>query len=222
MRFFVLKRPKSDSEEDRLGGIDVSGAEGTETGEFPKCPHCNCPLGMREWLPPYRVELETWGQQFGDVGQISDGLVVSERFIGIFQEAGLKGLSEFKPVDVVKIIHCKGKPTDPMPRYFKAKIARSSTAVDQVASGYVWIEKSAVCPVCLFGGRVKRYTKIVLDEKSWNGDDIFWPKGGPCIIVSERFKIACEKNEIRNVAFGVPDHESYDYFPWETQAKNKT
>jgi len=222
MKFLVLKRPTSDSPEDQLAGIYVTDTEDTRNGDFPKCPHCGYPSGMREWLPPYQVEVETWGRRFGDIAQNGDVLVVSDRFVNAFQNAGLRGLSGFKPVEVVKVIHRGRKPAESIPSYFKATIHRSATTVDQDASGYVWGDRSQVCPVCLRGGNLKRYLRVVIDETTWDGDDIFWPRGGPCIIVTEQFKNMCEQNEILGVIFTDPQNESYDLRPWEADNGNTT
>jgi hypothetical protein len=66
MEFFVLKQPKAETPADVVGGIDIMRADGTQFGNFSKCPRCNYPLTKREWLPPFRIELETWGSQYGD------------------------------------------------------------------------------------------------------------------------------------------------------------
>lgn len=215
MKFFVLDTPKPDTAADLLGSIDVNYAEGSETGGFPTCSNCGYPAALREWLPPYRVEIETWGRHFGDWAPRGDNLVVSERFKRIFQENSLQGLSGFDPIHVVRFLHRRKKPSEPAPHYFRASVIHSPTTVDQEASGYVWGNKAERCPVCLRGGDVKRYARIVVDEATWNGDDVFWPRGGPCVLVSERLKSLCEANEIRGMTFRDPLLQSYNYKPWE-------
>jgi hypothetical protein len=221
MKFYVLEHNVPKSIDALCEMTDINFAEGTETGDFPRCPHCGYPQAMREWLPPWRVEIETWGKYYDDVVPVTDELVVSSRFRTLFEANSLRGLSEFHELEVVKILNRRGRPKEPPPRYFKALIIRSSTTVDQAASGYEWVDKSAVCPVCLRGGRVKRYPRVVVDEKSWNGDDIFWPRGGPCVLVTERFKSVYETNGMRGVVFGLPEDESYDFFPWESEEMQK-
>jgi hypothetical protein len=215
MRFFVLIKPEVGSSEDRHGGTDIIQADGTQTGDFPKCPTCGAPLGMREWLPPYRVDLETWGDEFGDVSAVSDVLVISERFLRIFREHGFHGLSDFKAVEVIHVRHHRRKPKAQPPRYFRASIHRSATTVDQVSSGYVWDDQSKVCPVCLRGGTLKRFVKVVIDGRTWDGDDIFWPRSGGQLLVTERLKAVCEEHEIRGAVFCQAETYGYDYYPWE-------
>lgn len=209
MNFYVLDTPKPDSAEDFLGRIDVLFAEGTKTGDFPVCPNCGFPAALREWLPPHRVEIETWGRHFGDWAFRGDNLVVSERFKRMFQANHMQGLSGFESVHVVRFLHRRKKPSEPPPHYFRAGISHSPTTVDQEASGYVWSNKSERCPECLMGGNVLRYSRLVVDGSTWNGDDVFWPRGGPCVLVSGRLKELCEKNEIRGMVFKDPMAESY-------------
>lgn len=223
MSFFVLGKAKAGSPEDLKGGIDITQAKDTQTGGFQKCPRCGCPLTMREWLPPYRVELETWGKAFGDIAILGDALVVSERFVRLFKENKLTGLAQFQPVDVIKITHHRYKIDDTQPAYFKTGIRHSSTAVDQKLSGYRWRHPSQVCPICVFGGGgdLRRYDRIHIDETTWNGDDVFWPHGGTRVMVSGRFKDVCEKSNILGVTFDDPEFQGHDYYPWETAAEMK-
>ncbi len=220
MKFYVIDTPKADSAEGLLGGIRAIKEEGFATGEALRCPRCNRFLTMLKWLPPYRIELERWGSEYGDFADIGQEMILSERFVRAFQDSRLNGLSVFEPVEVVKVIHHEGRTKQPLPRYFTATVTLSPTTVDQQASGYVWADESKVCPACLFD-RLKRFARIVIKEETWNGDDIFYPRGGPRLMVSERFKAFCERYASLNVVFRSPDQESYDYFPWETQGTNQ-
>ena len=64
---------------------------------------------MLKWLPPYRVELTTWGRGYGDFADVAREMIVSERFIKSFMESGLKGLSEIAPVEVLKVTQRRGE-----------------------------------------------------------------------------------------------------------------
>jgi hypothetical protein len=218
MKFYVIDTPRIDSPDDLRGGMRAIKEEGFSTREeTPRCPACNRFLTGLEWLPPYRVELESWGKEFGDFARIAQEMIVSERFVRTFQDSGLKGLSPFAPVEVVKVTRHGRKPKQPLPRYFMSTVTLSPTTVDQQASGFVWADASKVCPVCLHGGRVKRYARTIIKEDTWNGDDIFISRGGPGPLVSERFKRFCERHAFLNVVFQPADQHSYDFFPWETQ-----
>lgn len=177
MQFYVLRQPKPDSPEDRLGRSTAIKEEGSNFGDCVECPSCHSPLSMLKWLPPYRIELESWGKHYGDVADIGDDLIVSGRFVEVFTNSGLKGLTGFEPIEVIKVIHRRGRPKEPLPRYFKANVVRSATTIDQEASGFVWADKSKVCPVCLFDD-LKRYRCLIVKEESLTGDDVFFPHGG--------------------------------------------
>jgi hypothetical protein len=107
-----------------------------------------------------------------------------------------------------------------MPRYFKASIARSPTTIDHEASGYVWGDDSEVCPECLTAKVFKRSKREVVKEETWNGDDVFFPRGGGGPLVSERFLTMFHEHGFLGAIF-IPsesDEAGYDSFPWESAA----
>jgi hypothetical protein len=67
----------------------------------------------------------------------------------------------------------------------------------------------------LWRGDARLYKRIVLKENSWDGDDIFWPRGGPCVIVSERFKSAYLRHDLLGLEFKSLKDQWYDYYPAE-------
>lgn len=216
MKFYRLKQPKINSVEDRFARIDSLKEEGFNVGDCVRCPSCNRPLSMLRWLPPYRIELETWGKHYGDVADISNEIIVSERFMQVFTDNGLKGLVDVEPVEIIKLVHRRGKPKEPLPKYFKATVVHSPTTIDQEASGYVWGDKSKICPECLFE-TLKRYRALIVKPETWNGDDIFYPRGGNGPLVSDRFKTAFLENSLKGAVF-IPadsDEAGYDSYPWE-------
>ena len=220
MQFYVLERPRPDSSEDRTGRIDVMSEEDCNLGPAPRCPRCGRFLGMLTWLPPYRIVLETWGRRYGDIVRTGDDLIVSDRFKAGFEKEGLLGIDPFEPVEVIRIIHRRGKPQEEIPRYFKATVVRSSTTIDQEASGYEWEDPSKVCPECLFD-TLKRYKRLVIRQDTWNGEDVFFPRGGHGPLVSERFRSMFHRYELVGATFIPSESEDagYDSFPWETEAK---
>lgn len=220
MKFFVLRKPKADSADDLLGRTDASKADGSRFGDALRCPKCGRFLTSLAWLPPYEVELESWGTRYGDVVDISDELIVSDRFLQTFQRSGLRGLASFEEVDVVKVVHRRKRPHQALPRYFKASVARSSTTIDQDASGYVWKDATKVCSECLFD-TLKRYRRLVIKPDTWSGDDVFFPRGGNGPIVSERFRTAFRESGLCGVCFIPIAEDHYDFFPWETDSERR-
>lgn len=213
LKFYCLEQPTPGTPEDREGGFDALPEEGFNTGEAPKCPRCGRFLGMLAWLPPYRMELITWGRRYGDIARTGDDLIVSDRFADVFLNHGLRGLPCIEPVEVVTLVHRRGKPIEPPPRYFKATVVRSATTIDQEASGYVWKDASKICPECLFDTLV-RFDRLVVNEGTWTGDDIFFPRGGNGPIVSERFRATFEENGLIGAAFNPVEEETCDNTAW--------
>jgi len=98
-RFFVL-------EDDMHGSYDTqfSKQDPVGRGDAPLCPQCGEPIGMLTWLPPYRVELELHGKDFGNFVRGSGyDFLISARFAEAFRAEGLAGLLDFHPVEVTRV-----------------------------------------------------------------------------------------------------------------------
>lgn len=222
MKFFAIEQPQVSSPEDRDGRSDAIKEEGNNVGDALHCPLCNRPLSMLKWLPPFRIELESWGKHYGDIACVGDDLIVSDRFKRAYSASGLRGLLCFEPVTIINVAHRRGKPKEPLPDYYKANVIRNSAVIDQEASGYVWDDKSKVCSECLFG-KLKRYRRLIVKEDTWTGDDVFFPRGGRGPIVSERFKSFFFENVLHGVVF-IPcesEEAGYDSYPWELEGSGQ-
>jgi hypothetical protein len=62
MRFLLLKKLVGNEAE-----TDYEKPDDTNRGDAPTCPRCGGYVGMKVWLPPYRVELYRYGRQWGDI-----------------------------------------------------------------------------------------------------------------------------------------------------------
>jgi hypothetical protein len=211
MRFFVLEHPK-DAVDDAL--TDYVTADHTKLGNAPRCPKCGSYIGAMPVLPPMRVELETWGRQFGDLAfDGSNNVLVSQRFKEAFQSSGLTGLFEFWPAEIVKLVARRGKMPHSVPNYFLAVPGRSRAVVDDRASGIDYKERWT-CEECRSGYRM-RLRKLVLEPNSWSGEDVFIARGLPgTIITSERFKEFCDRHVFSNCLLIEADRYHFDFFPW--------
>ena len=85
MSFFVLEQFPDESQTGFR--TDFLQTEDVNRGPAPRCPTCGGYTGMLAWLPPFRVELETWGNTVGDLalGNGAD-ILVSERFHALYHE----------------------------------------------------------------------------------------------------------------------------------------
>jgi hypothetical protein len=182
-------------------------------GDAPRCEACGEYVGMLRWLPPYRVELELWGRDFGDLVFGAGGNpLVSERFTALFRQEGLTGLEGFDPVEVVRIRdRRKPKRKSTPPTYLYVNVVRSKAAVDDKRSG---IERSGpvTCQECRSYG-VDRAKRIIIDPAGWAGEDLFIARGlTGRIIASERFKSFCDRHEIRNAVLIPAEEYSFDHY----------
>lgn len=215
MAFFLPKIVKLDSLEDAGFVVDAVLADGFVTGDYQRCLACDNPLSKRKWLPPYEIELETWGNRFGDVAYLSGFTIFSDRFLKVIEENHLVGLEEIVAVKLVKVTRRSGEILKGPPGYFKAEIRRSITRIDQDASGYVWQDETKKCPECLFD-TLLRYRCLTVKEGTWAGEDIFIPRGGRRPLVSEKFKQVFVDNGLEGLVF-IPSHlpeAEYDSYPW--------
>lgn len=160
--------------------------------------------------------MECWGARYGDIvfGAGHDDFLVSARFVDVYERTGLRGLSGFEPVIVRRAIRHKRTGIE-MPSYYRVDVCASRAAVDQQQSGEVW-EVHPTCDECRLNGRnFKRAERIVLEEGSWSGEDIFRPRGGSQYVVTSRFRDVCVSHEMTNVAFIPIERYWRDQCPWE-------
>lgn len=210
MQFFVLNQEPI--VEQQTARVDSLKAEGTKYGEAPRCDNCSQYIGMRSWLPPYRVELETWGIEFADVIIIGTDLLVSLRFKEAWERSRLVGLSGFGAVEVVRIKRHR-KALGMPPPFFRAIVSRSHTAIDVVASGFEW-ENAPTCSTCLLGDVIKRWKRTIIDEETWTGEDVFIARGLPGeIIVSSAFKSFCDITRVKGTTCVSAESYGHDFYP---------
>jgi hypothetical protein len=159
------------------------------------CEACGGAVGLLRWEPPYRVELETWGGQFGDLAfGPGEAFLVSERFARLWKEEGLVGLEGFHPVEIVKVKRRGKRIKEGPPRYFVVWPVYSEVAVDQERSGFQW-EEPPKCGVCR-EGLLKGYDRIVLEGEP--RENVFMPRRLGVVLADERFKEFCDRHGITN------------------------
>ncbi|WP_224240842.1 imm11 family protein [Hyalangium gracile] len=163
---------------------------------------------MRTWLPPYRVELELYGQEPGDFvdGPGGNSFLISERMTGFFRAEGLTGLLGLHPVEVVRARRKRqGAKPDAVPRYFAVTPCQSRAAVD-VARSRLRYDKPVTCPECRSAG-LDSIHGFVLEPGTWQGEDVFRARGSAGrVIVSERFAEFVRRHGLTNMKL-VPSEE---------------
>lgn len=218
--FSIVKVPNGDDFAEKYR-TEFEYDDSVAKGEAPRCPKCNSFVGMLESVPPYRVHLETWGDGYGDLAFWMSDFLVTSRFRDGFVNSGLCGLQSFAPTEFLSYKHHGVALSDP-PDYFRTIPRIGGARVDAIASEIEWEKgRHPTCELCLSGGGVlKRWKRIVIDESSWDGSDIFYSYGIPgALIVSERFHYWAADKDFRNLAFRRTSEHSHDFYPWETTTR---
>jgi hypothetical protein len=182
-------------------------------GDATSCPVCGRPVSMLTWLPPFRVTLKLYGKVFGDFAFMAGGndFLVSQKFREVYHSLGLTGLLGFDLVEVIGIKSGR-KRRQPPPTYFRVDVTYGQTALDMAASGFEWLE-TPTCPLCRTA-TIMRWKRLILEQETWTGEDAFRPRGmSGEIMVSERFKYACEQNGITNAFFMPAELSGHDFYP---------
>ena len=207
MSFFVL-----DSFPRGSADTEMTEAKGYVQGDALRCRGCGRYVGGLKWLAPYRAELALHGREFGDfVFGGGDDFLVSQNFVTIYRRHGLTGLSGLEPVEIVKVKSRRKKGPEPPP-YFHVVVSRSRTAIDLAASGFEWLEPPN-CMECRLGDII-RWKRIVIEDGTWTGEDIFIARGlSGTILTSERFKVVCNDNHITNAIFVPAESYGHDFYP---------
>jgi len=215
MRFFVLEQPRG------VGPYttDYYDWEPVHLGEAPRCPSCGRFVGLLPWLPPYSAEIEVLGKEFGDIafGPGCD-LLVSARFTNLVREHCLRGFTDFEPVHIVRVRYRRrAHYQQVVPSYYHVNVRCTAAAVNQEASGLQW-KRAVACSDCRQGDHLIRWKRLVLEEGTWSGEDVFEARGLPAsYLVTERFKAICEKAGITNVSFVPAEEHSRDFYPDGTE-----
>lgn len=181
--FFVLEQYGASTRHD----ADVEKVDPVNRESAPRCAGCGDIIGMKIWLPPFKVELVLFGEELGDLLKTGYDLLLSERLAHAFVEEGLTGLKGFHPVDVVRVRRGRSGPKPPAaPRYVVATPCFARAVVDLPRSRIEY-SKTPTCDDCRNEGprAIHGYT---LDVASWKGEDVFRPRGLQGVLtVSERF-----------------------------------
>ena len=162
-----------------------------------KCPVCGKDMGaMFPWLPPFRATIRAYGKQLGDVAFETSDILVSAKFRRAWVEAELKGIEIFHPLERIRVRPARlGKKA---PTYFVVQPRRFGTRLD--------LERSLIeyagpfsCMTCLQAG-IHNVRRLVIDESSWTGEDLFipWGKQGS-IIVTDRVRQLRDDYDLKNV-----------------------
>jgi len=174
-------------------------------GDCERCPVCGSAVSGLRWLPPFRIKLssakpEKWGDFVWGAGF---PLLVSARFKDLYESEGLSGIREFStPVEVVRMGTLKTGlfPTLP-PVYHLVQIPWGGANQDDMASGLTHERPEEIrCSYCRTGVSWRSQERVVIEEGSWDGSDIFKPRNAPVhYLISERLKQLINLHRLTNI-----------------------
>ena len=184
-------------------------------GESQKCPVCGRAVSSLIWLPPHNIKLssakpEKWGDFVWGAGF---PLLVSSKFKEVYEREGLSGIADFSPpVEVVRMGTLKlGQFHNSLPIYHLIHVLWGGANQDDAASGLIYEPPEKInCAFCRSSPSWRKQDRIVIEEGSWDGSDIFIPRNAPIqFMVSERFIHIADKYKFKNTWF-IPA-EKYGY-----------
>jgi hypothetical protein len=205
MRFYVLKQDTLS----RQCATDIFGIDEKMDNAL-KCPACGIYYSDLRWLPPYKVELERRGREFGDIVKSAGmHLFLTDKGKHAWEESKLIGVSDFDPVEIVHVKPQKAAAR--LPVYWHVAINRIPTAVDMSRSTFAYfIRERPSCTYC--AGGYDAVAGFEIDQNSWTGEDIFEPRNmSGAIVVTQPFVDMVKKYELTHAVF-IPT-EKYIFDP---------
>jgi len=198
MNFQILKNPRF---------INTPFAYGEQreinfnTNEPEVCDGCGRFIGSLKWASPYNVKISK--KKIGDLifGSFV-GFLVSENFKRKFEKTDMKGLFNFREVNLFY-----KKSLVEIDKYYYPEISLISAFVDL---DLIEFEKKDSCDICQIGKSIiNKVNGIDLLNPENIKQDIFYSStlGQADIIVSEKFKDFVEVHEFTNAKF----FETKDY-----------
>ena len=186
------------------------------TGEAQHCPVCGDPVSQMKWLPPHNIKLSSAKpQKWGDiVWGAGFPLLVSSKFKGVYERESLSGIADFSPpVEMVRMGILKSGPfPNPPPSYHLIHLPWGGANQDDAASGLQHeLPNKITCTYCRSGVTWRKQDRIVIEDGSWDGSDIFKPRNAPIqFMISERFKQIADEYEFKNTWFIPAEKYGYD------------
>lgn len=192
--FFVLDYDVSDR-----SFTTFSPEDPVHLGQAPRCPECGLFVGMMPWHAPRTASLKQERSEWADlVFRGPSSILVSDRFVHAYGEAGLVGLAPFEQIQVSKI--SPRKAAGSVPRYAHTSALASKAVIDDEASGCKR-SASAKCKLCK-SSSIEEATGLKLVDGSWSGEDIFVAWGFPGrSIVTARFRNVWLENRFQGLKF---------------------
>lgn len=185
-----------------------------------RCPKCGRPVSLLRWQPPYEVVLKQ-PRRVGDFVRGAGGcdFLTSVHFLTLCEEEQFSGIEEVLPIIVTRMGTTKAANSLERPRLFGLNLVHSLTQLKYEEMGIVWGSppKPDYCRLCGpggggIGGWWKRRERVVVDEATWSGHDIFFAINGPgTILLSERAANAIIQHGLTNATVTPCEEAAFDF-----------
>lgn len=163
-----------------------------KTGKAKKCKGCGAFISMLDWLPPFDVNVSK--KELGDfIFGPYIGFIVSQNFKTKFELTNLKGLNNFRKVD----LYHKGKFVNK--DYFYPEISLINAFVDLK---HIEFDEKELCDTCQKGRSIiSKIDGIFFEAPTQIQKDIFFTAslGQSTIVLSSNFKDFLEKEKFTNI-----------------------
>lgn len=176
--------------------------------DAPTCPECGRSLGMSRWEQPYDIKLE----QSHKIGDFIDGyggcdFIASYKVTKLAAEAHINGIERKFPIETIRRENERKMGAQERPALFGIDLVYSKTRVLYYDMEVEWRKEPAedYCRVCGPGGGgkggiYKKIDKVVIDESTLQGEDMFHPMNfSDHIILSQKAAVLIEDYELTNV-----------------------
>lgn len=216
MRFFILKIGLFGQH--KFAWYETTNA--TYSDDCWRCPKCSRPVSYLRWQPPYEVALKQ-PRRVGDFVSGAGGcdFLISEPCLTLFESERFTGIEEVLPIIITRMGTTKAANSLERPGLFGVYLVRSLTQLKYEEMGIVWGSppKPDYCRLCGpggggIGGWRKRRERVVVDEATWSGHDIFFAINGPgTILLSERAANAIIQRGLTNATLIPCEEAAFDF-----------
>jgi hypothetical protein len=189
-------------------------------GDAPQCEACGAYVDGGRWLPPYEVDMKQ-PRTIGDfvAGPGGCDFLLSDRALKVFQLEKVKGIQSILPITILKMGTTKKGNTYRRPKLHGISVTRAHTRILYEKMGVRWAEKPErdYCRVCGpggggSGGVYRSYERIVVNELSYSGEDVFKAANFPGhILLSEKAVNTILSNKLTNASIVPCEHATYSY-----------
>lgn len=216
--FFVLRSPQPGSLAEQSFGTVATRALGYNVGDAPRCALCHRPVGAREWLPPFQIDLQFFGQRVADliIDATGDAILASASFKKMLEESQLNGAYDFQTVEICQL-HGARKLKYPIPAFFRASVRRNDAVVDATSSRMEFEFPERRCGECLLGdASLVRLQRVVLSSSKDIREDLFIPRGLNVFMASADLRRAFIAHGLVGVEFVPAANFALDFWPTQT------